>query len=67
MFDMPPVLAYHDVLAFSRCFDAALLVVGERETHKVGLKRSVELREKTELLGTVLNKSTDRNAGYGYY
>ena len=55
--DMPPILACDDVLAFSPYFDAALLVIEEGVTQKDDLKRSLELLENTELMGTVLNKA----------
>ncbi|MCB1797287.1 MAG: CpsD/CapB family tyrosine-protein kinase [Gammaproteobacteria bacterium] len=67
IFDMPPMLACDDVLAFSPYFDAALLVVAEGDTQKGDLKKSLELLGKTELLGTVLNKSAESTSGYGYY
>jgi len=69
IFDMPPVLACDDVLAFSPYFDAALLVVEEGKTRKEDLKRSIELLGKTELMGTVLNKARESQSdyGYGYY
>jgi capsular exopolysaccharide synthesis family protein len=67
IFDMPPILAGDDVLAFVPYIDAALLVVAEGETGKDELRQSMELLKKTELLGTVLNKSQERPKGYGYY
>lgn len=69
IFDMPPILACDDVLAFSPYLDAALLVVEEGQTRKEDLKRSVDLLAKTQLMGTVLNKaeSTERGYGYEYY
>jgi len=66
IFDMPPVLACDDVLAFSPYFDAALLVADEGGTRKEDLKRSIELLGKTHLMGTVLNKSRESQSGYGY-
>ena len=66
IFDMPPVLACDDVLAFSPYFDAALLVVAEGDTRRDDLRRSLEVLGKTELLGTVLNKSDQSMRGYGY-
>jgi len=67
IFDMPPVLACDDVLAFSPYFDAALLVVSEGETQKGDVTRAIELLGKAELMGTVLNKSSESASGYGYY
>ena len=46
IFDMPPVLACDDVLAFSPYFDAALLVAEEGETREEDLKRSIELLKR---------------------
>lgn len=66
IFDMPPVLACDDVLAFSPYFDSALLVVEEGQTRKEELKRSFELLAKTEVMGTVLNKAEHAERGYGY-
>jgi capsular exopolysaccharide synthesis family protein len=64
--DMPPVLACDDVLAFSPYFDAAMMVVEEGETSREQLKRAIELLGKRELLGTVLNKSSESGSKYGY-
>ena len=67
LFDLPPVLACDDVLAFSPYFDSVLLVAEEGGTSKADLKRSIELLEKTEIIGTVLNKSRHNRQGYSYY
>ena len=67
LFDLPPILACDDVLAFSPYFDAVLLVVDEGGTSKADLKRSTDLLEKAEILGTVLNKSWHNKRSYGYY
>jgi capsular exopolysaccharide synthesis family protein len=69
LFDMPPVLACDDVLAFSPYFDAALLVIEEGVTTKEDLKQSLDMLGKTELMGMVLNKAeeTGQSYRYGYY
>ncbi len=67
IFDMPPILAADDVLAFSPYFDAALLVVGEGDTRRGDLAKALELLGDTPLLGTVLNRSEETSKGYGYY
>ena len=67
LFDLPPVLACDDVLAFSPYFDSVLLVAEEGGTRKEDLKQSIELLEKSEIIGTVLNKSKYNKQGYGYY
>lgn len=64
--DMPPILSC-DVLAFAPSFDAALLVVAEGDTLTRDVSRSVELLKKTELSGTVLNKSNESSFAYRYY
>jgi protein-tyrosine kinase len=67
IFDMPPVLASDDVLAFAPVFDAALLVIAEGDTRRGDLERSLELLGDKPILGTVLNRSEEPTTGYGYY
>lgn len=69
IFDMPPVLAGDDVLAFCPEVDAVLLVVTQGITDRSLLEKAMVLLEETNLLGVVLNKSGEM-AGenyYGYY
>lgn len=66
IFDLPPILSADDALAFSPHVDAALLVVEDGVTTKDDLARSVELLKQTELLGTVLNKTSERQTAYYY-
>ncbi len=66
LFDLPPVLACDDVIAFAPYVDAALLVVEDGTTQESELKRAVELLDSINILGTVLNKSTDRAAAHYY-
>jgi protein-tyrosine kinase len=58
VFDLPPLLSAADVLAFAPHVDAALLVVEEGRTRAEEVTRSAELLIGTNLIGTVLNKST---------
>ncbi|HIP53342.1 MAG TPA: polysaccharide biosynthesis tyrosine autokinase [Chromatiales bacterium] len=67
LFDLPPVLVGDDVLAFSPNLDAVLLVVEDEKTRDDELKRAMELLEDVEVLGTVLNRSTETTEQYGYY
>jgi Mrp family chromosome partitioning ATPase len=67
IFDMPPVLASDDVLAFAPVFDAALLVIAEGDTRRGDLERSLELLGDKPILGTVLNRSEEPTTGYSYY
>jgi protein-tyrosine kinase len=57
LFDVPPLLASADTLAFSPYVDAALLVIEEGKTSAQDARRASELLANTQLIGTVLNKS----------
>jgi hypothetical protein len=45
--------------------ECGLVVIAERATRRDNLLRCMELLRKTPILGTVLNKATDANSGYG--
>jgi len=68
IFDMPPVLAADDVLAFAPQIDGLLLVVAEGTTDRNQLTRAKEVLAEMSLLGVVLNRSAERNdaAYYSY-
>lgn len=69
IYDMPPVLAHDDVLAFCPYVDAVLLVVAQGKTERTALDKAMSLLSDYEMLGVVLNMSTqtkDDNA-YAYY
>jgi protein-tyrosine kinase len=68
IFDMPPVLAADDVLAFAPQIDGLLLVVAEGTTDRNSLRRAKEVLAEMNLLGVVLNRSAERNdaAYYSY-
>ena len=68
IFDMPPVLAADDVLAFAPQIDGLLLVVAEGTTDRNSLRRAKEVLSEMNLLGVVLNRSAERNdaAYYSY-
>jgi protein-tyrosine kinase len=68
VFDMPPVLAADDVLAFAPQIDGLLLVVGEGTTGRDALKSAKEVLSEMNLVGVVLNRSAERNdsAYYSY-
>jgi Mrp family chromosome partitioning ATPase len=65
VFDLPPVLSADDALAFLPLVECGLVVITERSTRRDDLLRCMELLRKTPILGTVLNKATDLNSGYG--
>ena len=69
IFDMPPVLASDDVLAFVEYVNSVLLVVSQGITDRRALEKTVELLGENELLGVVLNRSSNivGNADYSYY
>jgi protein-tyrosine kinase len=61
IFDMPPVLAADDVLAFAPQIDGLLLVVAEGTTSRDSLRSAKEVLAEMNLLGVVLNRSAERN------
>lgn len=67
IYDMPPVLAADDVLAFAPYVDSMLLVVGEGTTGRDALRNAKELLSEMNLLGVVLNRSEDRGENAYYY
>lgn len=64
IFDLPPLLQFDDVLAFSPYIDAILLVTEEDKTTSEQLRRSRELLQNVNLCGVVLNKSNEEASGY---
>lgn len=66
IFDMPPVLASDDVLAFSPQVDGLLLVVAEGTTNRDALRGAKDLLQEMNLLGVVLNRSEAQEEG-AYY
>ncbi len=56
--DLPPVLGRDDTLAFTTHLDGILLVVEEGETKTEEVTRAMSLLKQCNVLGTVLNKST---------
>lgn len=68
LFDLPPVLVGDDVVAFAPSLDAAMLVIEDGKSRSDELAMAMQLLEETELIGTVLNKSSEEPAsGYDYY
>ncbi len=66
IFDLPPMLASDDAMGFTPLLDATLLVVEDGVTNEDELKRSVDLLEDANLIGTVLNKSREPVEDYYY-
>ena len=67
--DSPPALAVADASILAARVDATLLVVDSGRTRAGSLQRAKEslTRSKTNLLGAVLNKLTQRGRDYSYY
>ena len=66
IFDLPPLLATGDTLAFLHNFDCALLVVENGRNTADELLEAKRLLQGTNFLGWVLNKG-DPGAVGGYY
>jgi len=57
IFDLPPILAVDDALAFAPYTDAMLMVAENGGTQREDLEKALEILKDTSLIGTVLNKS----------
>lgn len=68
LYDLPPALAYDDVIAFKRHFDGILMVVGGGKTTTDEIHESMRrIGDDVPLLGVVLNQAEgDRNMEYNY-
>ncbi|TLY70767.1 MAG: CpsD/CapB family tyrosine-protein kinase, partial [Gammaproteobacteria bacterium] len=66
VFDMPPLLVSDDVLAFAPSVDSFLLVVSQGQTARRTLANAQEVLSEINLMGVVLNRSTER-ADSPYY
>ncbi len=64
LFDLPPLLASDDALAFSPYVDAVLLVIEEGKTRRDQITQAADLLKGTHFLGTVLNKSAEPSSAY---
>jgi capsular exopolysaccharide synthesis family protein len=61
VFDMPPLLASDDVLAFAPRVDSFLLVVSQGQTARRTLSNAKEMLSEMSVMGVILNRSTERN------
>jgi Mrp family chromosome partitioning ATPase len=66
IFDMPPVFAGDDVLAFAPLVDAVLIVLAQGTTNRASLVALRELLQNVNVIGSVLNRSSERVAPYYY-
>jgi Mrp family chromosome partitioning ATPase len=62
IYDLPPLLATADALAFLPCVEAVLLVACESRTRRNDIAESLNLLRGVPLVGTVLNGSRERRA-----
>ncbi len=64
IFDLPPILALDDALAFAPYTDAMLMVAENGATQREDLEKALKMLEGTHILGTVLNKSEPVRSSY---
>lgn len=67
IFDLPPVLATDDAMAFAPHVDAMMLVIEDGVTTKDQMKQTLEMLQGTNIVGSVLNKSKAHAGSYYYY
>lgn len=67
--DSPPALAVTDAVLLSTLADGVLLVLDSGRTKKPHLQQASELLQEVNahVIGTVLNRLSDRGGGYYYY
>ena len=66
IYDMPPLLMGDDVLKFYPNVDSTLFVVSEGKTSRESVQRASETLREMNLIGTVVNRSAEREEK-GYY
>ncbi|MEQ8207201.1 MAG: CpsD/CapB family tyrosine-protein kinase, partial [Woeseia sp.] len=64
LFDVPPVLASDDALAFAPHIDALLLVLRDAKSTRQELDHALHILEHITVLGTVLNASSEKISTY---
>jgi protein-tyrosine kinase len=68
VYDLPPLMMSDDVLSFAPRADGLLLVVSQGMTQRKTLESAAEVLADMNLIGVVLNRSTEHDdQGYGYY
>jgi len=66
IFDLPPLMAGDDAIAFMPQVDCVLLVVASNQTKPVEIKEARRQLQSANLLGVVLNKSAEKQKRYYY-
>lgn len=64
IFDLPPLMAADDAIAFMPQVDCVLLIVAAGETTPAEVKESRRQLQSANILGVVLNKSAEKRALY---
>lgn len=64
IFDLPPILQADDAMVILPMVDCALLIVADGEHTESELIQTMRLLDKTNILGTVVNKSDEKVSGY---
>ncbi|MCW5699015.1 MAG: CpsD/CapB family tyrosine-protein kinase [Rhodospirillales bacterium] len=64
IYDLPPVLTSDDTVGFLQHVECCLLVLQEGSTRKGDVQRTLNLLEGYNLIGTVLNKSSEMQQPY---
>jgi protein-tyrosine kinase len=67
VFDLPPILAADDALAFAPYTDSMLMVAEAGGTSRDDLQKALDILKGVPMIGTVLNKAHAPRGGYGYY
>jgi Mrp family chromosome partitioning ATPase len=68
VYDLPPLMMSDDVLSFAPRADGLLLVVSQGMTDRKTLESAGEILAEMNLIGVVLNRSTEHDEqGYGYF
>ncbi|MFH1973981.1 MAG: P-loop NTPase [Pseudomonadota bacterium] len=65
-FDVPPILAGADALAFAPLVDWIIMVVQADKTPLPEVKRALQMLPKKKVLGLVLNRQTSKVKTYPY-
>jgi len=65
IFDLPPILAVDDAMAFAPYADAMLLVAENGGTLREDMEKTLTILKDTPVIGTVLNKTEATYTGYG--
>jgi Mrp family chromosome partitioning ATPase len=66
--DLPPLFVGDDVILLGEHMDCVLLVVEEGVTEVEDLKKAGEMLQPFNLIGSVLNKSSEKRREFdGYY